>query len=431
MSKNWSITADWALLEQGSPEERAGFAALGISAYGVCLTAGHDRLLQSIRQAPFLSAYHLAEWLAWNWWRLRWEPRKAGVEWELSHDMASIGNGYIWPNIQIASDGSTIALVAKPTPERENTPYRYINDVTSLISAAEFEGEVDLFIEAVIRRLESLQIVESNLADIWRSVLLERQDPERSRYRKLEALLGEDPDEMDETVLRRWLADASLTGQAALEEIAASRVLGQELPDLRHLVEVARSKGAHANPADRATFAPGTDLRKGASPAWEAGVTSARLLRTQLGLGAKPLSNQLLAEIYGTGADLLNETKESLEMDLSLALVDANEARVLLRSKWQTGRRFELARLLADALLYPDTDPLSPATRSTTYRQKAQRAFAAELLCPISAVDEVLAGDYSMESQQDAAHHFNVSELTVRTQLANNDRISRSELSDF
>lgn len=431
MSKNWSITADWALLEQGSPEERAGFAALGISAYGVCLTAGHDRLLQSIRQAPFLSAYHLAEWLAWNWWRLRWEPRKAGVEWELSHDMASIGNGYIWPNIQIASDGNTIALVAKPTPERENTPYRYINDVTSLISAAEFEGEVDLFIEAVLRRLESLQIVESNLADIWRSVLLERQDPERSRYRKLEALLGEDPDEMDEPVLRRWLADASLTGQAALEEIAASRVLGQELPDLRHLVEVARSKGAHANPADRATFAPGTDLRKGASPAWEVGVTSARLFRTQLGLGAKPLSNQLLAEIYGTGADLLNETKESLEMDLSLALVEANEARVLLRSKWQTGRRFELARLLADALLYPDTDPLSPATRSTTYRQKAQRAFAAELLCPISAVDEVLAGDYSMESQQDAAHHFNVSELTIRTQLANNDRISRSELSDF
>lgn len=431
MSKNWSITADWALLEQGSPEERAGFAALGISAYGVCLTAGHDRLLQSIRQAPFLSAYHLAEWLAWNWWRLRWEPRKAGVEWELSHDMASIGNGYIWPNIQIASDGNTIALVAKPTPERENTPYRYINDVTSLISAAEFEGEVDLFIEAVLRRLESLQIVESNLADIWRSVLLERQDPERSRYRKLEALLGEDPDEMDETVLRRWLADANLTGQAALEEIAASRVLGQELPNLRHLVEVARSKGAHANPADRATFAPGTDLRKGASPAWEVGVTSARLFRTQLGLGAKPLSNQLLAEIYGTGADLLNETKESLGMDLSLALVEANEARVLLRSKWQTGRRFELARLLADALLYPDTDPLSPATRSTTYRQKAQRAFAAELLCPISAVDEVLAGDYSMESQQDAAHHFNVSELTVRTQLANNDRISRSELSDF
>lgn len=155
------------------------------------------------------------------------------------------------------------------------------------------------------------------------------------------------------------------------------------------------------------------------------------MFRTQLGLGAKPLSNQLLAEIYGTGADLLNETKESLGMDLSLALVEANEARVLLRSKWQTGRRFELARLLADALLYPDTDPLSPATRSTTYRQKAQRAFAAELLCPISAVDEVLAGDYSMESQQDAAHHFNVSELTVRTQLANNDRISRSELSDF
>jgi len=43
MSKRWSIKADWASLEEGSPEERAGFATLGISAYGTWLTAGHDR----------------------------------------------------------------------------------------------------------------------------------------------------------------------------------------------------------------------------------------------------------------------------------------------------------------------------------------------------------------------------------------------------
>lgn len=433
MPKTWSINADWALLERGSPEERAGFAALSISAYGLCLTAGHDRLLQSVREAPFLSAYHLAEWLAWNWWRLRWEPRRPGVEWELSHGMASIGNGYIWPNIQIVSDGGNIILVTRPTPERERTPYRYINDVTSLIPAADFEGEVDLFIEAVMCRLESCQIRESNLADIWRSVMRERQDSELSLQRKLEALLGEDPGEMDETVLRRLLEDARLTGQAALEEIAANRAPGEALPDVAQLIDLARSAGVCARAEDRISARAGVAIDMAATPAWEVGVKAARSLRTQLGLDADTsIPNRTLAELYGTTATLLSDPGEFAKLDLSLALTEPDKtARVLLRSKWETGRRFELARLLGDSIIYPGEDPLSPATRSNTYRQKTQRAFAAELLSPFQAVDEMLADDYSMESQQDAAHHFNVSELTIRTLLANHNRISRGELGDF
>ncbi|MHB1502055.1 MAG: hypothetical protein ACYCYK_13100, partial [Candidatus Dormibacteria bacterium] len=248
MSKRWSIKADWALLESGSPEERAGFAALGISAYGVCLTAGHDRLLRSVREAPFLSAYHLAEWLAWNWWRLRWEPRKSATEWELSHVMASIGNGYIWPNIQILSDGQNITLASKPTPERARTPYRYINDVVSVIPASDFETEVDVFIETVLRRLEDCQVAKSNLADIWQAVLEERRDAVLSQQRKLEALLGEDPGEMDEISLQGLLNGAALTGRDALEEIAANRAPGQDVPDIGRLVELARNEGVSARP---------------------------------------------------------------------------------------------------------------------------------------------------------------------------------------
>ncbi|WP_265300612.1 ImmA/IrrE family metallo-endopeptidase [Verminephrobacter eiseniae] len=72
-------------------------------------------------------------------------------------------------------------------------------------------------------------------------------------------------------------------------------------------------------------------------------------------------------------------------------------------------------------------EPFSPATRSYTYRQKAQRAFAAELLSPFQAVDGMLDGDYSEEAQQDVAAHFNVSAVAIRTQLANHGRIDRFE----
>jgi Zn-dependent peptidase ImmA (M78 family) len=71
---------------------------------------------------------------------------------------------------------------------------------------------------------------------------------------------------------------------------------------------------------------------------------------------------------------------------------------------------------------------LYPATRAYTYRQKVQRSFAAEFLSPFAAVDEILSGDFSMEKQQEAADHFNVSELTIRTLLVNHHRLERDEL---
>ena len=37
----------------------------------------------------------------------------------------------------------------------------------------------------------------------------------------------------------------------------------------------------------------------------------------------------------------------------------------------------------------------------------------------------MLAGDYSMESQQDVAEHFDVSPLTIQTLLMNHGRVER------
>lgn len=431
MSERWTIKTDWALLETGSPEERAGFAAIGISAYGTWLTAGHDRLLQSVREASYLSAYHFAEWLAWNWWRLRWEPRRSSTEWELSHSMSSIGSGYIWPNIHIVSDGQNVTLVCKPTPERARTPYRYINDAVSILPAAEFENEVDLFIETVLQRLRDCQIGNSNLQDIWQTVLKERQDPSLQQRRKIEALLGEDSGEMDEIMLRHILDNAGATGLEALEEIAANRIPGQDVPDIAGLLELGKAEGASADSRDRITLQ--NRAPKDPDAAWKLGTRAAQLLREQEQLAPDmSLTNDRLAQMYGTSGRILEApTQPTSRVDLSFDLAESEQrSKVLLRSRWSAGRRFELARLLGDSLLCVTNDPMRPVTRSDTYRQKMQRAFAAELLSPFQAVDAMLAGDYSMESQQDVAHHFQVSDMTIRTLMVNHARIDRSELDE-
>jgi hypothetical protein len=87
MNANFEIKADWETLEFGPPQERATFAAIGIRYSDIWLTEAEDMYVKRVRQQVHLSGYRLAEWFAWNWWRLRWEPRRKSTDWALAHKM--------------------------------------------------------------------------------------------------------------------------------------------------------------------------------------------------------------------------------------------------------------------------------------------------------------------------------------------------------
>lgn len=426
MPTSWSINPEWELLDSGPPEERACFAAIGIQAHGLWLTEGLDGLANSVRKAPRLSAYHLSEWMAWNWWRLRWEPRSTTVrDWSSSHRMTTIGGGYIWPNITIFSDGERIALIAKPTEERPQTPFRYIADIAAILQASEFEAGTDSFIGQVLERLDSEKIAKTNLQAIWQGVLTERRTPTLARERKLEALLGQEPDEADPEILKQLIADSDTLGSEAVDEIAADHATGTTVITAQELRSIAAEKGYDASPRDIVRLAHGSGLpRLGQVPAWQLGAATAKALREQERLNGQPISDSRLAALAGTQTTALTDRESG--GNISFALDESPmRGRVVLRSKWETGRRFELARILGDRTARQQSSRLFPATRAYTYRQKMQRSFAAEFLSPFDVVDEMLNGDYSLENQQEAADHFNVSPMTIRTLLVNHKRIER------
>ncbi len=424
------FTADWERLEEGSPEERACFAAIGIRYNDLWLTEGRDSYVNRVRPAPMLSGYHLAEWMAWNWWRLRWEPRSSAADWAFAHRMTAIGEGYVWPNISISSDGERIALITRQTPERPSTPFRYISDFAAVVSARAFESAVDQFVEQIRGQLRAEGVAETNLDSVWNDVREERSSDELAKRRKLEALLGRDPDEADEATVERLIADAATLGGRPVEELAADHGHGGELLSGDALRRIAQSSGFSASPRDAARLAPGRDLARPCDvPAWRLGADAARALREQEHLGGEPISNDVLVRLAGVESRSLTERRAGPKISFAL---DENAAagKVVLRSNWETGRRFELARLLGDRIVAQRSGKLFLATRAYTYRQKMQRSFAAELLSPFQALDEMLARDYSVENQQDAASHFRVSDLTIRTLLVNHHRIERQELDE-
>lgn len=161
----------------------------------------------------------------------------------------------------------------------------------------------------------------------------------------------------------------------------------------------------------------------------------ARKIRDRERLDGQPIPDTRLLALAGTTADALVRTYRRSD-GLCFALDQSGGgARLVLRSRWKTGRRFELARLIGDRVLAAradcHTETLFPATRTYSYRQRAQRAFAAELLSPFAAVDDMLADDLSEDRQTSVAKHFGVSPMTIRTQLVNHGRLDREDAPDI
>lgn len=429
-----TIEMQWEHLSEGSAEERACFGVLCFRHNGIAMTEGIDGFVGCSRPGPLVSGYPLAEWLAWNWWRLTVEPRQEHLtgDWAFAHRLSTTGEGYLWPNIAIFSDRERTTLIARPTRPQGFAAFRFTADHVLVLPSRVFEAAVDRFISQIQGRLRESAIPETNFDHVWAEICAERADPNLAARRRIEALRGVDPDEGDSEQIEKLLADAGSLGSEAVQELAANPVSGQRLPTADELADLARSQGSEINPGDRVRIdiadLPPCEL----VPAWQRGYQAANALRKKQRLGHKPLTNRQLAELCGTSEKLLKlkPSTEQTVFSFSLRIEDDATDRVVLRSKWDTSRRFNLARLLGDQLASGFREPLLPATDSFTYRQKLQRAFAAELLCPFEALEEMLGGDYSPEARDNAAHHFKVSERTVTTLLVNHKRLDRDFLED-
>lgn len=429
MSQELSLTLSPERLDEGCPEERAAFGTFVLRQGELVLTEGFDYWINGYRPGPLVSGYHLAEWIAWNWWRLRCEARSNESTWWQAHKMTAIGEGYVWPNLTIFSDGFRTTLVPHPSSRPDARPFRYTSAVPCVVPSSQFEAAIDAFIPQVLGRLRVAGIMETNLDRVWRDVLAERSDPDAAQRRRFEALLGAEPDGSDASTLEQLIRDSNTFGNDSMSEIAADHKPGGTVKVAETLRALARDYGFATSSENPRFVARTVPVDRANLPAWRLGAQAAREFREQLVPGVKTVDDSMLAELAGVPPDAL--TRKDRAPDISFLLDDGRGGRrTVLRSKWHTGRRFELARLIGDRLMSSAESKLFPATRSATYRQRAQRSFAAEFLAPFDAVDAELDGDYSEESRQDAAERFQVSEFAIRTLLVNHRRLEPQDIAD-
>ena len=105
-----------------------------------------------------------------------------------------------------------------------------------------------------------------------------------------------------------------------------------------------------------------------------------------------------------------------------------------MRAKIQTGRRFEILRLVADHIAAASDDRLLPVTVAKTDRQKFQRAFSQEFLLPFKELYGLLGSsargedDMSDDDIEDIAEQYDVSPILIRTVLVNQGILPREIL---
>ncbi len=417
------INARWMAAASGEPEVTATAALLDMSVDNVSLTRNQDIWAETVRDNVFLSAYPLAMWFASSWWRLNHEPLPAqqpGHDWRMAHELGAANHGFVWPRVIFIPDGEAIHVWAGASMATDQSvQYLQALEVPRLISLSSFQQSVQRFVQSVLARLNAKELAGTNLAHLWSVLQEDLSDPEAVRRRKLEAELGFDPEECPEDMLNAALQWERQVGDAAMSELAPAISSSGASPNLPALGQLANAGGIIGAPE----VSPDSIDHLDHGAPWERAVHDARALRRVMGNVTEPMPSRNLQQLLGlSSASVANWSAPEGRSPVAVAIpTHGHQLKFVPRKRNPVGQRFELARFLGE-YLRPSTqqERWLASTDLGTSRQKYQRAFAAEFLCPLDALTSFLSGDFSSYAIEEAANKFDVSEHVVTSLLLNN-----------
>ncbi|OBS07882.1 ImmA/IrrE family metallo-endopeptidase [Acidihalobacter prosperus] len=381
---------------------------------GICLSRNERRTEDGrieVQDDVFVSVYPLATWFAWNYYRLSYESTPSeNVHWDCAHNIANVGDGYVWPPIRIYSDGARIVLRPWTAEVESRDPIRYTANVPLILPLQDFQKQVWDFLRQVDARLAGKELHDTEYQRIYRELLDEQKDGETLLWRSIEARMGFSPDEATEKSRGIFLQICSLVDKDSQQEIAGG---GQDAwYFLDHLRNHLHDFGVVRCPRD--AYRPEHITIDNNQPAWVLAVRQAQALRSVIGKPNGRLSNEDLAQIYGISVRSISGLEASKKEPITLFHPETEK--VLIGKNHETGRRFAVARLIADDMLRTPETGWGVVTDSRTYRQKFQRAFAAELLFPRAELAQRITDP---DDLYDLAEAFGVSEMVVRHTLEN------------
>ena len=286
------------------------------------------------------------------------------------------------------------------------------------------EAAIDRFVRNV---LEHVGDASDGLDAEYRQLQAERAEPSVAAWRKLEAMLGFDPDDAPDGLVARLEALSEQYGSEPLEEAALAHQGKLAAEVLENCIQAAESSNVLVrSPFPAGTIADPTYIdRDSFQPPCLLGVDAANQMRDRLGVPPGPIRNPRLSEIVATNVERLKTKRRStFDIPYALRLRQETGSRLALRSTWPHTQRFELYRSLGD-IIWSRDDAMCPLSAARSERQKFQRAFAQGFLCPFADLQAYIDTDEPGEDDIHAARYFHVSERLIEATLISNHVIDR------
>ena len=405
-----------------------------------CLTQCLDRKAGSLRRGVYGSTFPLARWVVENWWALVSEGlRSEGApggrapasnpalrEWLRRHNLLAARGGFALPDLTLFREGGFLALRSVPDPDDPASPYpiRFVADRGLRIPIDEAEVGLRNLVDAVAGRVADRAPdsgeARSFLAD-WDAIRT-AAGPER-RLCEAAAAMGldpYDPAEVDEGL--EALLDGPLAKVAAglADELVRTTTPPSLALDLAW-IEAAKA-AVQAGPSRG--LSPIAGSPPGSEPAHVAGYRAADRLRAALGVSDRLDDLEtIMAECCGWDASpVVVPPRDGVASRIhGLVGFDPSGRRRLATPGLATSsasRRFLLARALFLSVSETSQDE-GLLTRSTSWLQRASRAFAAELLAPADALARRVTEGLTDEQVGALAEEFQVSPVLIARQVEN------------
>lgn len=352
-------------------------------------------------------AYPLAEFLAINWWRLSASshpPTDLGVR------FIEAGAGFAWPDLTLRSDRGLMWVTLR---QRDKAPQhvRFLTQAETVLEASAALKAVADLIDDTVRRLDDRGVKGTLLQEEWATI--QQADQEERDYCLVAAAWGQDPYDTASDVERLLLDAGAAVGDAALLADLARAVPPERIADsTAWLLEASRSLDPQAINLPVLGSLDWSSMG-GVAP-WRIGYERARRLRLLLGWPpTEPAPLDALIKVRQT------QSPAPINIDGLIGADGPSSLAVVVgASATTTAKRFAAARAMGRFSLAPLPNR-SLLTRAAQYTERAERAFAAELLAPANGIAQILAGDFSDDALERAAEHFSVNTILVQHQVEN------------
>jgi hypothetical protein len=429
-----SYTIEWepAPGVQGD-EHRATWARFELWVGGECITQVEDKVSGSARRSIYISLYPLAEWIAFNWWRLAYDYRSTWLVensrgrdaryaervWSevRPHRVRDAGDGFLWPDLAILpeDDSQTLLVWKSDQSVTEGRVARFISNGLKRVASSELRHFLSSVVEQVIHRLHEQGIQKSSLMTEWE--LVSSPDKSEREFCIAAAQLGLDPYAEDTISLEEGIirAGSSFSSEVLADFLGIARIgaLDEEIDWILSSAEVASKSSVDRGIVS--SMAGSTDVEpSNVRYPWRIGWQEASALRAQWGLA--PTDQVQMENWIET---VTRPTPNAGMQALGFAEGSRVGQLVLAREYTSRSRRFTEARALWRVSNDPHGIFLVVATYGT--RQKIERAFAAEFLAPADGIREILADPsvVPLDELEKVADIFGVSSMVIKHQVEN------------